>query len=53
MKDVGPSRSVGQGPMKSLSSVCLSVHQSMCLSVTYFSNKIESLVFSDSLHDDS
>ena len=38
-KMLDPQDQSGQGPMKSLSSVCLSVHQSMCLSVTYFSKQ--------------
>ena len=42
---------VGQRPMKSISFVCPSVHQSIRPSVTSFF-KIVSLVFSDTVHDD-
>ena len=45
------SMSVGQRPMKSLSSVRLSVRLSVRSSVNFF--KIGSLVFSDVLRDDN
>ena len=48
---VGRSTSVGQRPMKCLSSVCPSVRPSVHPSVNFL--KIGSLVFSDTLHDDS
>ena len=52
---IGRPTLVGQGPMKSLSSVCpsvcLSVRSSIRPSLDFL--KIGSLVFSDILHDDS
>ena len=48
---VGCSTLIGQRPMKSLLSICPSVCPSVCPSLSFL--KIGSLVFSNSVHDDS